>query len=63
MTVDQWLEAARADLRRRCLDDAVPIVEGIAGALRVLRAADWNEALDAAPGGPPPPSSPIADGD
>ena len=63
MTIEQWLEAARADLRRRCLDDAVPVVEGIAGALRVLRAADWNEALDAAPGDQPSPSSPIADGD
>lgn len=55
MTVDQWLDLARADLRRRSLAEAVPVVEGVAGALRVLRAADWNDVLDAPPADERPP--------
>jgi hypothetical protein len=47
MTIDQWLDLARADLRRRSLGEAVPVVEALASARRVLRAADWNDALDA----------------
>ncbi len=43
MTVDQWLEASIADARRRRLDELVPILESLAAATRLLRAAPWNQ--------------------
>ena len=55
MIVDEWLDLARDGLRRRALEGAVPVVEGLAGVLRVLRAADWNDALDAPRDAEPPP--------
>ncbi len=46
MTIEQWLEAATADARRRGLDDLVPILESLAAATRLLRAAPWNQHAD-----------------
>jgi hypothetical protein len=46
MTVDQWLENANADAERRRLPALRPLLEALARATSVLRAADWN--LDAA---------------
>jgi len=43
MDVDHWLEAAIADARRRGLDELVPILESLAAATRLLRAAPWNQ--------------------
>jgi hypothetical protein len=43
MTVDHWLEASVADAKRRGLDDLVPILESLAAATRLLRAAPWNQ--------------------
>lgn len=45
MDVDTWLELAKADAKRRGLDDLVPILESLAAATRLLRIAPWN--LDA----------------
>jgi hypothetical protein len=41
-TVDAWLEAARRDALARGLPEIVPILESLAAATRVLRAADFN---------------------
>jgi hypothetical protein len=49
MTVDQWLEAAKADARRRGLDDLVPVLESLAAATRLLRTAPWNQHADGRP--------------
>ena len=43
MDVNHWLEASIADARRRGLDELVPILEGLAAATRLLRAAPWNQ--------------------
>ena len=43
MTIESWLEAAIADARRRNLPDLVPILETLAKATQVLRAADFNQ--------------------
>jgi hypothetical protein len=43
MAVDQWLDAAIADARRRGLDELVPILESLAAATRLLRAAPWDQ--------------------
>jgi hypothetical protein len=61
MTLDQWLDLARQDLRRRQLDEVVPVLEGIGRAIAVLRAADWNDMLDAprGAGAPPDAASPM----
>ena len=50
MTVAEWLAAARADAERCALPELGPLLEGLAEATAVLRAADWND--DAA--GPAP---------
>ena len=43
MSVNEWLEAAKADAKRRGLEDLVPILESLAAATRLLRAAPWNQ--------------------
>jgi hypothetical protein len=43
MSVDTWLEAAKADAKRRGLEDLLPILESLAAATRLLRTAPWNE--------------------
>ena len=43
MSLDAWLSAAVADARRRGLSELEPLLEGLARATRVLRAADFNE--------------------
>ncbi len=40
--VDRWLAAAIADVRARGIEGAVPVLEGFARAMHVLRDADWN---------------------
>jgi hypothetical protein len=42
MTIEAWLKAAVADADARGLPELKPLLEGLAGATRVLRAADWN---------------------
>ncbi len=43
MQIDAWLEAAIADAARHGLAELKPLLEGLARATRVLRAADWND--------------------
>ncbi len=43
MDINQWLEAAKADAKRRGVEDLVPILESLAAATRLLRAAPWNQ--------------------
>ena len=43
MTVDSWLQAAIADAERRGLPDLKPLLEALARATKLLRAADWIE--------------------
>ena len=42
MTVDAWLKAAIEDAERRGLPELKPILEGLAQAMRALRAADFR---------------------
>jgi len=42
MTLDEWLTCASRDAERRDLADLAPLLEGLARATAVLRAADWN---------------------
>ena len=42
MTVQHWLDNAIADAERRGLPGLVPLLEALARATTVLRAADWN---------------------
>jgi hypothetical protein len=41
--VAQWLQDAIADAERRGLPELKPLLENLAKATAVLRAADWNE--------------------
>ena len=41
--VTAWLEDAIADAERRGLPELKPLLENLAQATAVLRAADWNE--------------------
>ena len=43
MTVDRWLEAARADAERRGMPELKPLIEALAQATRVLRRATFNQ--------------------
>jgi hypothetical protein len=43
MTTDDWLAWAGADADRRALPELKPLLAALAGAMRALRAADWNE--------------------
>jgi hypothetical protein len=38
-----WLDAALADAERRGLRDLKPLLDSLAAATAVLRAADWND--------------------
>ena len=49
MPLDEWLAAAKTDADRRDLPGLKPLLDMLADATRVLRAAGWNH--DAA--GPP----------
>lgn len=53
MTVDAWLARTLADADQRGLPALRPLLEGLARATALLRAADWN--LHAT-GQPQPPS-------
>jgi hypothetical protein len=55
MTLESWLEAAKADADRRGLPDLKPILDTLAHATAALRAADFN--LNAAPTPPTRPRS------
>jgi hypothetical protein len=46
MTVETWLEWARADADRRNLPELKPLLESLAGAMRSLRSADFNDRAD-----------------
>jgi hypothetical protein len=48
--LDAWLDRARRDADRRGLPGLEPLLEALARAAAVLRAADWNPDL-AGPGG------------
>ncbi len=50
MTIDSWLEAARADAERRGLPGLAPILEALARSTRALRAADFNDRADGSGG-------------
>jgi hypothetical protein len=43
MTIDAWLQAALADAERRGLAELKALLETLARAARVLRAADFND--------------------
>lgn len=43
MTVDAWIEAAKADAERRGLAELKVLLEALARATRALRAADFND--------------------
>jgi hypothetical protein len=43
MTIDAWLKAAIADAERRGLPELKPILESLARATQLLRAADFND--------------------
>jgi hypothetical protein len=42
MTIDAWLQAAIADIERRGLPELKPLLETLARATTMLRAADFN---------------------
>jgi hypothetical protein len=54
MTIERWLESATADVMRRGLPELVPMLEGLAAALRALRTADFIERASGVPGGDRP---------
>ena len=43
MIIEQWLEDAKSDAYRRKLPELAELMEGLAAATAVLRAADWND--------------------
>ena len=43
MTIESWLKAAIADAESRGLPELQPILEALARATQVLRAADFND--------------------
>lgn len=45
--IERWLAAAEADAERRGLPELKPLLQGLAAATRVLRAAAWNDRADA----------------
>jgi hypothetical protein len=42
-TPETWLAVAVADARARGIEGAVPVLEGVARLMQVLRNADWND--------------------
>jgi len=53
MTIDDWLESAKADAERRGLPELKPLLEALARSTAALRAADFN--LHASPTAPTTP--------
>jgi aspartyl-tRNA(Asn)/glutamyl-tRNA(Gln) amidotransferase subunit A len=49
MTIDRWLEWARADAAGRRIEGLEPLLDNLAGAIRAVRDADWNTPADANP--------------
>lgn len=43
MTIEQWLEDAKADAYRRKLPELADLLETLAQTTAALRAADWND--------------------
>ena len=43
MTLEQWLEDAKADAYRRKLPELADLLEGLSRSTAALRAADWND--------------------
>jgi hypothetical protein len=43
MTIDDWFTWATADATQRKVPGLKPLLEGLRGATRELRAADWND--------------------
>ena len=43
MTIEQWLEDAKADAYRRKLPELADLLDGLAQATSALRSADWND--------------------
>ena len=59
MTLESWLEQAKADATRRGLRDLVPLLDTLARATAQLRGAPWRVRADTPrPGGA---STPTAD--
>ena len=54
MTIDAWLKAAKEDAERRALPELLPLLDGLAGSTRALRAAPFNDEAD----GPTPTTQP-----
>ena len=54
MTTEDWLAWASADADGRGLPELKPLLTALAGAMRTLRAADWNEDARRGPGIAPP---------
>jgi hypothetical protein len=49
MTIETWLAVSMVDADRRNLPQLKPVLEGLARALRILRAADFNDRADVQP--------------
>jgi hypothetical protein len=49
MTVEAWMAWALADADRRNLPELKPLLEGLAGAMRVLRSGHLNDRADEQP--------------
>jgi hypothetical protein len=63
MTLDDWYVLAATDADRRNLADLTPVLKGLHGAAKTLRAAAWNDdargsAVAAASSGSESPASP-----
>ena len=43
MTLDAWKDLARADARKRGLDDLVPMIDTLGDAIQAVRNGDWNQ--------------------
>jgi len=43
MNLNDWLEAARTDARRRGLAELQPMLDSLVRATEALRQADWND--------------------
>ena len=43
MTIEQWLEDAKADAYRRKLPELADLLDTLAQATAALRAAEWND--------------------
>ncbi len=43
MTIETWLETAKADAARRGLPELERMLEALARSIEAVRAADWNQ--------------------